>query len=193
MISNRIPALAVGVLLFFCCGFPAGSAVGLELALDRFASGDWLACRREALRIALNAPTQTLARVLADTAGLRLKSANADALLCDLEKVTEEKQITAGTRALAAYEAGCARRQAGNFSSAFDDFNKAFFLAADTELFARCGAALLALRRDHPGAGAPNPTLTTLLDSLASALPPAMLREDTDTQTAWLHQPVDWI
>ncbi len=193
MKRNRTPALAVGALLFFCPALMAGAATGLDLALDRFARGEWSACRREALRAALTAPTQTLARVLADSAGLRLQSTNAAALTRDLELAVEETTAPADTRALAAYEAGCARRKARNFQAAFGDFRNSLFLAADTELFARSGAALLALRREQPGVGSADSALTTLLDSLASALPPALLREDAAPQGAWMHRPVDWV
>ncbi len=193
MKRNRTPALTVGVLLFFCPALLAGAATGLDMALDLFARGEWAACRREALRSALTTPTQTLARVLADSAGLRLQSTNAEALTRNLELAAEEKSVPADTRALAAYEAGCTRRQARKFPAAFDDFRKAFFLTADTELFARSGAALLALRREQPGAGTADPALTTLLDSLASALPPALLREDAASRGAWMHRPVDWV
>ncbi len=154
---GRIPALAVGILLFLGAGRgPADAAGRPELALSLFEEGRWAAAERESRRAVLADEGNAWAGYLQAASSLRTlmarnlgadapEAAPALARLRALARADRRDDLPA----LAAYEAGRWHWYAGGPTNALRLLRHAFSRAQDHELFLRAGAALDQLVREH--------------------------------------------
>ena len=147
----------LGIGMIFLCAGRAWPEPGLELAAELAGEGDWVAARREALRVLASNPGHDPALLLAADAALRVDPANAAAL-----RTLEHLSMCAVDPALksrAAYRAGQTHWAAGDRPAAWAAYARAFQQPEDRAAFLRSGCALFLLRREDETLGADDPAL----------------------------------
>ncbi len=141
----RIPGALPGILFFVA--WTVSAAAG-ELALDLFAEGDWLGCRRECGRTLSQAPENESARLLSAVCGFRLTNGVDPAV--DVLGGLAASATSANVRAMAAYELGRCFWSRGDSGNAFRLFRQAFLETSSEDLFLRAGCSLDLLTREFP-------------------------------------------
>lgn len=168
----RIPGALPGILFFWAW---LASAASVELALDLFAEGDWIGCRRECERQLAEAPQNETAQLLGAVCWLRLTNNNASTLstLGSLSRLATNADI----RAIAAYELGRCRWMEGDPTDAFVLLRQSFLETTSQPLFLRAGCSLDLLVRDFPTLGKNGPVFFQSLDTSRVLWTPELVRE----------------
>ena len=186
----RIPGALPGILFFWAWAVVAAAG---ELALDLFAEGDWLGCRRECGRTLSQAPENESARLLAAVCGFRLTNGVDRAV--DVLGGLAASATSANVRAMAAYELGRCSWSRGDSGNAFRLFRQAFLETSSEDLFLRAGCSLDLLVRDFPTLGKNDRQLFQSLDTSRVLWTPDIIREclPQQKQGGALSKPGQWI
>ena len=188
---GRIPGALPGILFFF--GLIAHVAA-IELAVDLFAEGDWIACRRECKRMLVQKPDDETRRLLDAVCWLRLTNDNASIL--SALGFLAQSATNADIRAMAAYELGRIRWSAGDSTNAFVFLRQAFVETSTQDLFLRAGCSLDLLVRDFPILEKKDTPLFQSLKTSRVLWTPALVKEcvlEQEPSAGLLSRPGQWV